>query len=388
MTAIEHDLKRFISQNIRMSGVFPTLQEVCTAFNFSHEQARKYMQSLAEDGYVEEQGQWFRFPEHKAAEVETIYNEDDIRVAIESGSVGGFVFESEKRKRGRPFGSVKKTGVIPDQIYPAEDKPKISPKGYNIQIKIIQGFMAFIGLGAAIISTYYTFTWMNEFLPFILALLLSFIIVGFSVMAFEVIIIFCSDQITDNKIIKASVIVGFGILWVVATFFSLSSTIAGQVNEDLKKKDSYSTAANSSENQKWKILQDQKIELKERLKDYQQQIKTYNQILSGMNSVQSRKENKGAWNDSNYKLSQTQKTVQKIYDEMEEIRKQEKEILTKNKNVITDSAGEKTDFYQWIAKVLNVRPDRIQFILALVPALFSDLIAPTALAIALFLRSK
>lgn len=375
-----YKLQKFINQNIRVSGKFPTLTEICSSLNYSEEQARKFMEAMTEDGFIERIGSWYRFPENAEVEGEDL---------LEVSEVDLLEVMPEKRKRGRPFGSVKKTVEEgPGKIYLIEDKPQISPKGYNVQIKIIQGFMAFIGLGAAIISTYYTFTWMHEFLPFILALLLSFIIVGFSVMAFEVIIIFCSDQITDNKLIKTGVITGFTLLWFVATFFSLASTVAGQVNEDLKKKDSYSTAANSSENQKWKLLQDQKIESKERLKDYQQQIKTYNQILSGMNSVKSRKENKGAWNDANYKLAQTQKTVQKIYDEMEDVRRQEKEILVKNKNIVTENTGEKTDFYQWVAKVLNVRSDRIQFILALFPALFADCIAPAALAIALFLRSK
>jgi len=392
---IDHDLKRIINQTIRNTGNFPTPREICNSMSFTEEQTYKAMESLAEDGYLERQGSWYKFPENQQlSEPEEIF-ENVPNPHIELYDQNGDISEPPKRKRGRPFGTTKKwiedQKPRPHETFVEEKVVSKQSRDYKSQIKIIQVLMAVIGSGASIISIYYSYLWMQEFLPFVLAILFAVIIVGFSVMAFETIIVFLSGQITDSKWIKIGVASGFILLWSVATFFSIASTIAGQVNKNLQKTETKIQTSDYNSKEQWKILQDQKSDAKERLSDYRQQIKTYNQILSGLNNARARQENKATWNDVNYKLSQTQKSVSTVTDEMENIRAQEKKILTetKGKSLVTAAQDvEGVDFYIWMAKVLGVRADRIQFILALFFAVFIDLIAPTSLAVSLFLRNK
>jgi len=370
------------------------------------------MASLADDGYIEKIGDWYKFPENqqlsepeepktnwgkfgdlgKIANPHTNLYDQNGKIVV-SPAIEEFI-NPVKRKRGRPFGTTKKvitsttesSQTAPELRIEAQNKPI-----YTNQVKIIQAVMGVIGIGASIISIYYSYLWMKDFLPFVLSVLFAFIIVSFSIFAFETIIIFLSGEITDKKWIKIGVTSGFLVLWGIATFFSIASTVGGQVNKNLQKVELKSVSAGKNNQEQLKILREQKADLKESLSEYRKQIKTYNDILSGMNSMKTRYENKQGWNDVNYKLQEAQKDIQKIVVEMDGVRNQERKILeeSKGKNSVVESksAGD-MDFYIWMAAVLGVGADKIQFVLSLFFAIFIDLIAPTSLSIALFLRNK
>jgi hypothetical protein len=374
MTESLHDIKRIINRNIRENGKFPTLQDICSSLNFSSEQAHKYMAALAEDGYLVKNGNWYNFAPVKL--------EDPLLDIIEPEPEQ--VEEVERKKRGRPFGSTKNKHVLQEEAIPViESRP-----GYDFQIKIIRIVMAVIGAGAATISIFYTSAWSLEFLPWPLAILLSLIMVGFSVFAFEVMILFSTGEVTKSQWSKILIIGGFFFLWSISILFSLSSTVAGQINKQFVNIDA-KIDYNSQE--QWQLLQDQKQDARSRIEDYKQQIKTYNQILSGMNSVEARKNNRGTWNDVNYKIQTTQKNIAQIQEDIENIRKQEKALLDESKkkgSAITKKGEARPDFYSWLATVLGVRTDRVQLFLAILPALFADIMAPFGVAVALFLRKK
>jgi hypothetical protein len=369
-----HDIKRIINRNIRENGKFPTLQNICSALNFSAEQAHKYMEALYEDQYLIKKGDWYDFAPVKL--------EDPLLNIMEP------VQEQEERaegkKRGRPFGSTKNKETPQEEVISVVE----TTPGYDFQIKIIRIVMAVIGAGAATISIFYTSAWSLEFLPWPLAILLSLIMVGFSVFAFEVMILFSTGEVTKSQWSKFLIIGGFFFLWSISILFSLSSTVAGQINKQFVNIDA-KIDYNSQE--QWQLLQDQKQDARSRIEDYKQQIKTYNQILSGMNSVEARKNNKGTWNDVNYKIQATQKNISQIQDEIENIRNQEKALLNESKkkgSTITRKGEARPDFYSWLATVLGVRTDRVQLFLAILPALFADVMAPFGVAVALFLRKK
>jgi hypothetical protein len=373
MTESLHDIKRIINKNIRENGKFPTLQDICSSLNFSSEQAHKYMAALAEDGYLVKNGSWYNFAPVKL---------DDPLLDIIETAPEQETEDTEKKKRGRPFGTTK------NKIVPQEEPIIESRTDYDFQIKIIRIVMAIIGAGAATISIFYTSAWSLEFLPWPLAILLSLIMVGFSVFAFEVMILFSTGEVTKSQWSKFLIIGGFFFLWSISILFSLSSTVAGQINKQFVNIDA-KIDYNSQE--QWQLLQDQKQDARSRIEDYKQQIKTYNQILSGMNSVEARKKNKGTWNDVNYKIQATQKNIAQIQEDVENIRKQEKTLLDESKkkgSAITKKGEARPDFYSWIANVLGVRTDRVQLFLAILPALFADIMAPFGIAVALFLRKK
>jgi hypothetical protein len=382
----QHEVRRAIMQAVRNTDRFPTLQELCTALNFSAEQVYKYMNSLVEDKYLEKNGMWYKFAADRPESVHEIAEmSNDVQEPVQEIAPEVFEEMSVEIKEPMQESTQKKVKII--------NKPKNKKQThiYGIQVRIIQAVMTIIGTGASIISIYYTNIWLIEFLPFIPALLLSIIMVGFSVFAFEIIILFFTGHITGNKWVQGIVITSFTLLWLVATSFSIFSTIAGQVNKEFQKREKSEMTAESNSKEQWQLLQEQKIELKERLNDYRHQIQTYNQILSGMNSVKNREGNQNAWNDINYKLYTAQGAITSILGKIEEVRTNERKIIddSKGKSFVSKvKTKTRIDFYVWLAKIFGVDPDKIQFFMALMPAVFVDLIAPFGLATALFLKNK
>src|SRR4030042_1404927 len=79
----KHQIKRTINLIIREKGRFPTLQEMCDLLSYNAEQTQKYMKALAEDGYLEPIGSWYRFSQNnsKTKDIENmrIEKEKDLR---------------------------------------------------------------------------------------------------------------------------------------------------------------------------------------------------------------------------------------------------------------------------------------------------------------------
>lgn len=377
----KYDIKKTINRIIREKGKFPSMQDMCTALEFNPEQVTKAMDSLVEDDYLSKSGSWYKFPENQEL---TEIEEDSVHVKFGDGSE---VDIPVKRKRGRPFGSTKNKETIPEQVYSEPLMTSLSPEGYKYQIKAIRIIMGTIGIGAAIISVFYTSQWSLEILPLPLAFLLSLIMVGFSISAFEVMILFYTGEIIEDKKSNRLIMAVFGILWLITILFSGTSIVAGQINKQFKVKEESVQMADTNSQEHWKILQDQKSDAKERLNDYRQQIKTYIQILSGINTAQARKDNKATWNDINWRLQKTQKSISEISDELENIRVQEKAILQNNKGKdIVNKNEEKIDFFGWLGKLFGIDGDKIQFITAILPAVFCDIISSFGIAIFFFLK--
>ena len=337
----KHNIKKAINILIREKGRFPNEQEMCNLLNFSPEQTRKYMEVLVEDGFIRKVGDWFSFPLKEIKEEEEINKTKEIKV--------------EKKY-------VKNT----------------------IPVFIIQLFMGIIGTGATIISIYYTTVFLNEFLPWIFSLMLSSIMILFSISSFETIILFFSQNIIKNLFVKHITTLIFILLWLVVTSFSIMSTVAGQYNKHIENiNNDLEKDKNSIE---WASLIEQEKELKENLNNYREQIKSYNSIVSGINDLEERKENSKIWADTQYRIRITNKQINEAMENLKKIRENKKKHLQTSKNIVYISIERNLNFYEWIAKIFNISKDIVQFIMSLFPAVFCDFIAPIGLALCLFLN--
>jgi hypothetical protein len=272
-------------------------------------------------------------------------------------------------------------------------KPKVKEEGvYGVPIYIIQFLMAIIGIGAAVISVYYTTIWLLEFLPWAFALLLSSIMVGFSVSAFETVILFMSGQVTESRTAKATIAGGFIILWIIVSFFSIASTVAGQYNRHVQNLREEAKAGVSTGRQNWAILQEQKGELQKRLSEYREQVSTLNKIMAGMSDVESRTRNNQVWYETQFRLQKANEQMSKVALDLDKVRDEERVRLEESRKtgivLSTTSAKDIPDFYAWLSNVTGAERDKAQFVMALFPAVFCDIMAPVALAVALFLRRK
>lgn len=222
----------------------------------------------------------------------------------------------------------------------------------NISLSVLKIVFGVVGLVAFIISVFYSYRWMTEFLPPILAGSFAVIISAFAVAIFEIAVLM---WIRKQFIISVALFILFGI---VATF-SITCTIAGQYDKlhSNNKGDS-----------------------------------------GGVSFYQLELENAIAERDSTARLlsefsnlSQQQKmpyTWRKLSDRKEELNQK---ILSFHSNLSIEKkiAGEKADFYSWLARaVFNTNRDWVEFLLHLFPAVFVDIIAPISIAIFIFLDKK
>jgi hypothetical protein len=260
-------------------------------------------------------------------------------------------------------------------------------------VYIIQAGMGVIGIGAAIISTYYTTIWLLEFLPLSFSLLLSGIMIGFSVSAFETVILFFTGQVTKNKYAKVSIATGFIFLWIIVSAFSIVSTIAGQYNKHVSNLRDKSKEVSSTAGADWNIIQEKESDLKARINEYRKQMKTYDKLSSEMESIESRTTNENTWNENQWRTRKSQENIERLSEELNKVRDEKRVLLNKNREtgvVLTDKSKAKDipNFYGWLAGVLSMNEDLVQFFLSLFPAVFCDIVAPVGIALSLFLRNK
>lgn len=367
-------VKRFLSRFTREHGNFPWLQNMVEGLNLSGEQVLEQMEVLLAEGYLIRENDWYAFAPFKTIEV----TPDEYGT---SSTVN--IVPPVKKKRGRPFGTVKKVPIEPEVVViPTEPIKGI----FDLQIKITRVIMGLIGTGSAVISVFYTSAWSREFLPLPLAFLLSFIMVGFSIAAFEVVILFHIGDLVESKRLKNVIISAFISLWLVSAAFSFASTVAGQVNKQFRNLE---IGVDYGVQEQWQLLNEQEQDFKTRIQSYQQELSTYSHILSGVNTIEAREANLVTWNEINRKMQVSQRYIVQAQNELEKIREQKKALLTSAKGaLINHKTEEKSNFYLWLAKTLNARTDRVQLFLAVLPALFADVMAPFGIAIALFLGKK
>lgn len=409
-------IKQAINRVIREKGRFPTVREMCTILSYSAEQTMKYMEALAEDGFLERTDGWYKYPDNDPLKLSAVVMEPEETVAV------GFETDPKITKAEQDFPKTEKTEeainvefkdgtriqIDPQHPFPAirtkpkkeKRPPKLEKMGpekkretvYGVPIYVIQIVMGAIGIGAAVISTYYTTVWLLEFLPWGFALLLSSIMVGFSITAFETIILFMTGQVTKSEKSKNSIVTSFIILWILVTSFSIMSTIAGQYNKHIENLREEKVAEIDVTNTEWNLLQERKSEVRSQIKTYKGQIVTFDKIASGIDSLESRKENQNTWREIQYRIKMANREIKRLSKDLDEIRKEEKEVIKKSKDkgvIFTEEKIKKIpNFYGWLSDVLSMDEKLVQFLLSLFPAIFVDVISPVGIAIALFLRSK
>lgn len=276
----------------------------------------------------------------------------------------------------------------PDLIRERKIKFKERFKG-DIILIALRIIMLFIGIGAIILSVYYTAIWLMEFLNPILAILLSAIMVAFSVGVFEVIIIF-----KENK--QYLFMLPFIFLWIIVLCFSMISTVAGQYNQRMENtnEDIVEKSSNILDRKGYEILLDEQNELKERIQDKKDELKPFESIMSTFETVEDRENNKWLYWDTYEKIKKINKNIEKLRNDLiakrNEIKNyyEEKKEEGKAAESIEETTEKKISFYIWISSILNIDAKYIEFWLSVFPAIFIDIIAPLAVAVSMFLKRK
>jgi len=436
----KRSVKEALQTEIRRLGHFPSLDEFSEALKLKPGQTKQVLNILAKDGYLIADGDnWQVNPTQKSREVsgavtgaeqagvvepELVINDDAqdaVREAVEtelpetplqamqrasetlmrygekapntSHLLNKSQWESSmenacgKAENWQAFWRKKlaawkwKKNTKP----PARKKPQ-SAAGV---ITFIRAVMGAIGIGAAAISMYYTSRFTEELFPYTtLAYLLSGIMIGFNVMAFELILLFGNGQATTHWFRWPAAFVFF-LLWLVVGGFSITATVAGQYNQHAKN--TMATAVTSGNPQavaaKWQNITARKSVWENQIKNAQEQNSTLNNKLKDM------KPDDTAYANTNWYITDNNAKIADANAKLNEIRIEEAAMLKEHPEVLqlaqrANDGGGVPDFYGFLARIFGATRDVIQFWVSLFPAVFVDLIAPIAAAAALFLRGK
>lgn len=266
-------------------------------------------------------------------------------------------------------------------------------------IILIRVLMGFIGIGASVLSCYYTSVWLFEFLPPFLAVFLSFIMILFSVLAFQTIIFIWQQKEHPKRHLKwyrwvvlevrqNFLVVVFSILWVIVAVFSMGSTVAGQYNKYVAQERQQVIEQEQTDTTKNQLLiTELKTSEKTTLSNIDEKKRYREHIVSSLEqfkTIQEQIDKQKEYNDLRRRLTVTDKEIDSLLRTLTTTREEIQELIKTTDYTIVV----KQDFYTWIATLLGFSKDMIQFIFSIFPALFIDIIAPTGVAVALFLKKR
>jgi hypothetical protein len=262
-------------------------------------------------------------------------------------------------------------------------------KKNDIILVVLRIIMFIIGIGAIILSVYYTAIWLVNYIHPILAYILSAIMIAFSVGVFEIIIIF-----KGNK--QYLFILPFIFLWLIVLCFSMVSTVAGQYNQRIENinEDIIEKSSDILDRKGYEILLEEEKELRERIKEKRKELIPFESIMSTFETIQDRENNKWLYWDTYEKIKKINEYIDKLRNDLENKRNEIKDYYKKKKEEgkevesIEETTERKVSFYVWISSILNIEPKYIEFWLSVFPAAFVDIIAPLAIAVSMFLKRK
>lgn len=252
-----------------------------------------------------------------------------------------------------------------------ELEPVREPKKVDISNKWIAAGLFFVAILTSGLSIYFTGLWFTK--------MFSLVIAGSISVSMVVYMVLSPQAVRYVKgIVKAPLWVSFAI----ALVFSMGSTVAGQYNKLTENVDIGAT----NERVLLKLLRQEESELLASIevdRDQQRFHQTTLERLSG--SADERKENSGyIWTERN-KVNELAEAISTKQERLTVVREDIRKELVRGS---TGATEERKDFYSWLAALLKIEKNMLEFWVAALPAVFIDIIAALSLNIALSVRRK
>lgn len=263
-------------------------------------------------------------------------------------------------------------------------------KSEYVNFYFLKFVLIFSGIGAIILSVFFTQKYMIEFLSFPLALLFSTVI-SVSNVGFLDAGIFYFFKLTEKNLIGLFFIPLF-IAFCVSLFISMFSTIAGQFEESFtdSQENIIETTENIKQSNIWKVLEVQENELKE---EREILIKNINRLVTVLNTydAEMRKTEQAYYWSLKTELDRDQNRLKTVKQKLQESRNKKMEFIdSTNINLGVEQTVQKTSVYSWISNNVfsGVSADYIKFLLYMLSSIFVDVVAALGLAAGMFLKQK
>jgi ABC-type multidrug transport system fused ATPase/permease subunit len=234
-------------------------------------------------------------------------------------------------------------------------------------IRVLIVALYIIGALTVTMSVMYTTKFLLPTNGLAAAIGLSFAMIVFSVVAFELVVIFWSKGTRWVSVI-------FSILWSVVVTFSMFSTMA--VNYDEYNKMAKITKVEYSSTNSNRLLLSSIKERKElKQKDIARKSAAYDDYIKGEKVADWRK-------------AQLMTAITKAEAELVPIINEEEKIAKETPDAIISSETSEIGFYEQVERLFGVSAELIRFIVFMLPAIFIDIIAPFSIAVAIYLGGK
>lgn len=242
-------------------------------------------------------------------------------------------------------------------------------------IFLIKILMVIISISATIISIYYSWFWLSNYLNMFFSILLACTMIIYDVIAVQFLIF------VKSNILKSFIIFTVGVV----ILFSMVSTIAGQYNSRIINAEKEIEESIEITHDRL-IYENMKIQEKELINEIEIKIQeriSFQKILASIDTVEKRKEDSPVFWDAKNNLKIIEDNLKENRKKLEDIRLKINEYLSTTKEVGAIEKEENKSFYVWVSSIFGVSIDIIEFWLSLFPALFIDIIAPFGLMLAL-----
>ena len=381
--------KKYILEVVQNTGSFPKISWLAKELGTNEYQIRQILKELVREKFLYMKGNWYYLSKNEYNRIcnndkrnKKTQREQDVAGSIQNNNLG-HIQNEENVNLGHiqnDFGRIQNEENVQNNVQNVQNRPI-----FDIAIFSIRFVLFTVGTGAVILSFYFTFTWLADTLPKYIAALVSGIMIGFSSMAFQVIILFVTKQVV-TKWYRFLIAAGFLVLWAIVVSFSMLSTVAVQYDEYIKNVvvEAETLKDISVGRSEWALLQEEKRITETQLEDKRMAYHYY------LETSKTQQIGSKVWNDNQWRITLNQREIDKLVEQLKKVQENEKRMLKElpEATVADNTTGRINNFFTWVSTTFNFNQNIFRFLITSFPAVFIDLIAPIALSIAFFLKKK
>lgn len=283
------------------------------------------------------------------------------------------------RKENLIYYSAGKYSLIKKEVIAKPRSPKKALPKHLPQITILRILFSVISVGASIVSVRNTSIYLLESYSPVFAFMLSGLMSIFMVTSMGALVLFMQRK-------KYAIATLLGVLWLVVTAFSMSSTVVGMYNqqkEQFVEKTSIERVDRTAQMQ-YTQYEKQERDIQRLIDDKATSLKRFNTLISAYDTLEKRDADRKSYNSLAYAISEAEGFIQKKTTELGAITDKKLSLL----DSFDDTKVVARSFYEEMELLFGIKASLIQFFLSTLAAVFVDILSPLGASMALFLKDE
>lgn len=295
---------------------------------------------------------------------------------------GKIALKNKKNEKMKPV----KSKYNDIEIVPIKTRFNFSELIKLTSIKII---LAIVGILTTVMSIYYTYLWFCISMKWYWSIMWSMGLVSCNIGSFEARIVYRQRGQTKEKWL-------FLCVWIVTILFSMSTSVAGQLNLGIEKDMILQINSNQDNNNVLLFEQydnqigDYKAEIESLKLDIRSKREERTKLLDFLDNMIFYDEKQ--YKDFNYRIYLKDRDIKEFNAKISIINSTIMELQNKKEEMLKDNVKvnvkKNVDFFDWLGNVMNADAEFIRLLQFLFLAVFIDVVSPIAFMVVLFLEYK